>query len=85
MTFEEHIEKIRSQLSDRKLQVVADNIGVSYQTMLSFSNSKGQARIDVLIKLDNYLNRESTDGKFDRNSTNRVGSKGKKRSSTKTS
>ena len=80
MTFEEHIEKIRNQLSDRRLQKVADNIGVSYVTVLNFVNEKGQARIDVLIKLDNYLNRESIDGKFDRSANREVGRESKKRS-----
>jgi len=80
MLLAEYIDGLRKQLEDRKLQVVAEKIGVSYQTLLSFMNKKGHARTDVVINLDNYLNRESVNGQFNRGFNREVGRESEERS-----
>lgn len=59
---EKYIEEMRESLHDRNLKRVAESIGVHYMTLYNFVGAKVSARIDVLIKIDNYLNKERNNG-----------------------
>ena len=50
------LEGVVKALQDRRLSVVADRIGVSYQTLLRISNgATKKPQYEVMIKLLNYL------------------------------
>jgi transcriptional regulator with XRE-family HTH domain len=50
------IEEIRSLLNDRKLSVVAENTGISYQTLLAIKNgTQTNPKLKTIQVLDSYL------------------------------
>ena len=49
------LDEIKEKLKDRNLLVVAERIGVHFNTLYNIVNDKGNPSYSTLIKLENYL------------------------------
>jgi transcriptional regulator with XRE-family HTH domain len=57
------VEKIREKLRDRRLYMVAEATGMTYQGLLNIVNGRTKEPKDsTMNRLEAYLNRESTNG-----------------------
>jgi DNA-binding XRE family transcriptional regulator len=54
----DEVNAIRTKLHDRKLSVVAEQIGVHYMTLYYFKTNKNQPNLSLILKLEEYFNRE---------------------------
>lgn len=51
----EHVERIRQQLADRNLKVVAKNAGLHSNTLYRFVKSSNVPSLETVEKLEKYL------------------------------
>ena len=51
----EHVERIRQQLADRNLKIVAKNAGLHSNTLYRFVKSNNAPTLETVEKLEKYL------------------------------